>query len=591
MACILTHHLQAQHQVYTDYIGAGHSLGITVTTSSDYTATGFDRQATGQRTIDGAGLDAKRMEASRFLAQASFGAKPEEIELLSQSNDFAGWIKWQMELPATNMVALTNQVTDQARNAFVQGGNNPSQFVASARMFQYAWWQAVLTKHDVLRQRVAAALSEILVISTIGNIRNENTAFASYYDVLMRNAFGNYRTLLREVSLHPTMGVYLTHFRNPKTDPTSNTFPDENYAREILQLFSIGLVELNPDGTVKTNAQGKPIPTYGPEDIRQLAKVFTGLGAGGITQAAANSGHSVNFNIRRNHLDYTVPMQMYDDQHEMGPKTFLGKTVNGPNGMSDIDGALNIIMEHPNVGPFVVRRLIQHMVKSNPSPAYIADVAAVFNNNGNGVKGDLAAVVTAMLLHEEARGCFWINEPAHGKLRNPTQRYVHFARAMNLTAPYGAFWTSGFTFEQRTSHLPMTSPSVFNFYLPDHQPQGPLRGVDLTGPEFQIYNATTSIGYVNEVDTWTRIGNVFMATELPQHVTLNKSSYTDLARDAELLINHLDLALCHGRMSEETRAIIRSALDGLSPTINTPEQRFDLAAFLVMISPDYTILK
>ncbi len=583
---------KAQVAVYSDFVGAGHSEGISVTTSSDHIQSGWTRHAVGLRTIDGGGLDSKRMEASRFLAQAAFGGKPEEIATLAQSNDFEGWIDWQYTLLKTDMLTLTNQVTQQAKNAHIQGGGSASSFIANSKLFQYAWWQANMTKQDVLRQRAAAALSEIVVISTVGNIRNENVAYASYYDVLMKNAFGNYRALLKEVALHPTMGVYLTHFRNPKTNESANTFPDENFAREILQLFSVGLVQLNQDGSVITDAEGKGIPTYTPEDIRQLAKVFTGLGAGGITNEAANSGNFVSFNTTRNNLDYTVPMTMYNEQHENGSKQIMGVTIpSGQTGMEDIDAALNMIMNHSNTAPFVCTKLIQQMVKSNPSAAYVSDVAEVFANNSDGVKGDLKAVIKAILLHEEARTCLWQTDPTSGKLRNPSQRYLHFAKAMALSSPNGAYWTNGFAFESRTNHLPMNSPSVFNFYLPEHQPAGPIREANLTAPEFQIFNASTSIGYVNEADGWTRTGILFAPSELAQNVTLNKQYYNMMASDPEVLINHLDLILCHGRLTDETRQIVRTALEGLVSSPDNLTQRIEMAAFLIMISPEYTILK
>ncbi len=590
--CAIIHTSQAQLVVHTDHLGAGHNEGIGVTTSSDFTRNGWAHNAIGMRTIDGGGLDAKRMEASRFLSQAAFGGRPDEINLLAENNDFEGWIDWQTTLPRTDMMALTQQVTQQAKNAHIQSGGSANSFIANSRLFQYAWWQAKLTKQDVLRLRVAAAFSEILVISTIGNIRNENVAFASYYDVLLKNAFGNYRAMLKEVTLHPAMGVYLTHFRNPKTNTAENTFPDENYAREILQLFSIGLVQLNNDGTPILDGNGNEIPTYTPEDIRQLAKVFTGLGAGGITTDAANNGNTVSFTITRNNLDYTVPMKMYNYEHESGSKQILGSTIpGGLSGMEDIDAALEIIMNHQNTAPFVSKKLIQQLVKSNPSPAYVSDVADVFNNDDDGVRGNLKSVIKAILLHPEARECLWQTDPTSGKLRNPTQRYLHFAKAMQLLAPNGVYWTTGVSFDFRNNHLPMNSPSVFNFYLPEHQPPGPIRNENLTAPEFQIFNATTSIGYVNEVDTWTRLGNMFSVAELSQNVTLNKPHYHLMASDPEVLVNHLDVVLCHGNLSHETREIVRNALEGLGTSTENLSQRLEIAAFLIMISPEYTILK
>ena len=578
--------------VFEDYIGAGNSQGITVTTSSDFSQPDWNRHAIGLRTIDGGGLDANRMEASRFLTQAGFGGTMEEIEALSATNDFEGWIDWQASLPRTNMLSLTTQIRDLAFGFHLQNGGNLNDPFLYNRHFHYAWWQAVITKNDVLRQRLAQALSEIFVVSSTSNIRKESTPLAAYYDMLIRNSLGNFRTLLKDVAYSPAMGVYLSHFRNPKTDAAMNTFPDENFSRELLQLFSIGLVQLNADGTPILNALGKEIQTYTPGDIRELAKIFTGLGAGNITPGAASAGLTTNFYIYSNNLDYLTPMVMYNDFHEPGSRTFLGQPISGNlNGTQQIAAVLDIIFNHPNVGPFISIRLIQQLVKSNPSSLYVADVAAVFDNNGNGVRGDLLAVGKAILLHEEARECLWQNDPGQGKLRTPTARFTHFARAMKKTAVDGQFWSAGYNLQAATDHIPLASPSVFNFYQPDHRPQGDLNTMDLEAPEFQIHTASTGLGYINQVDQWTRNGIIFNPSERPEIVSLDKAHYHTMVRDSEVMINHLDILLTAGRLTEENREHIRSAMNSYINPAFFLNQRVEVATYLMMILPEYVILK
>jgi uncharacterized protein (DUF1800 family) len=286
---------KAQPPVYTDYVGGGHSEGLIVTASHNDTDPDWSDDSIPEHTVNGEGLNGPRQEAARFLFQAAFGGDEEEINRLASTLDFEKWIEDQMKLPQTDMLSLTNQVYAQAlaRNIEVNGEND--DYPKYDIHFQFAWWQAAMTKPDILRQRIAFALSEILVISKNSNIRNEGDALASYYDVLLQHAFGNYRDLLEAVTKHPAMGVYLSHFRNGKTDLENNTFPDENYAREIMQLFSIGLYELNQDGSYKTDVNGNRISTYGDEDIRNLAKVLTGLGAGGLTQEGLDTGRDSIF--------------------------------------------------------------------------------------------------------------------------------------------------------------------------------------------------------------------------------------------------------------------------------------------------------
>lgn len=582
---------EAQAPVYTDYVGAGHSEGITISTSSDLIEEGWNRNATGERTVDGGGLDARRMEASRFLAQAGFGGTAREIETLAESLDFEGWIDWQLSLESYNTLDRALEAHDVANSLAVSAGQNPEAF--HFKHFQAAIWQAAVQEDDVLRQRIALALSEIFVISTHSNLAGNGEAFSNYHDMLRNAVDGNFKDLLQQISLHPAMGVYLSHFRNSKTDTATSTFPDENFAREIMQLFTIGLYEMNPDGSYKTNGEGVPISAYTSRDVRELSKVFTGLAAGALNQAGIQDGIELSWHTGRGYTDFTTPMVMHEEYHEAGPKQLLGQTISGGDGMGDIEAAIDILFNHPNTGPFFAKHMIKQLVTSNPSSAYISDIADVFNQNEEGVRGDIKSVVKAVLLHEEARECIWQNAPSQGKMRPAALRSMHLKRVLAKNQGAQTPWTHYHRFFAATSHGPYMSPSVFNFYLPDHRPNGAIGDMDLEAPEFEIHNSLTSIAFANEIDLHTRNGRLFNSPLLPASIAINYDVLASAAADPELLINKLDVVYTHGRLSEETREIIRKALTDYTP--NSPadavKDRTDLALFLFMISPDYNILK
>ena len=582
---------------YDDYLGAGHSEGITVSSSSNYQPWGWEQIALGENTINGNGLEGRLMETSRFLTQASLGGSPELIKEVAQM-DFEDWIDAQIELPPPSVLDTVRDIFERAKQWFVDDGGNPDDYAywPYTHHFLYGWWQVNMTAKDVLRQRVALALSEIFVISYRGGLDDFGEAQAAYYDMLINNALGNYKDLLLQMTLHPTMGVYLSHFNNPKAIPEDNIHPDENFAREIMQLFSIGLYELNPDGSQKVDNDGNPIPTYNIYDIKEFAKVFTGLGPGALIENEWLD--EPEFGVDKWITDMTVPMAMYNNWHQQGEKHLLNNFVipAGQSGTEDVEQAVNSLFMHPNVGPFIARRLIQNMVKSNPTPAYIARVSAAFDNNGEGERGDMKAVVKAILLDEEARTCSWVNNSQQGKLREPMMRYFHFCRAVDKINTYdGVYWNIGYDFWQKTGQLPLASPSVFNFFLPDFQPVGPISNAGLYGPEFQIHNSLTSLGYINSVDDWVMWGVLMDSWEnVGTAVTLDISKLTPLAKDPEVLINKLDLLLTHGALSDETRLIIITALDYIKHDTLWSyylEYRVKMALYLIMISPDYAILK
>jgi uncharacterized protein (DUF1800 family) len=393
------------------------------------------------------------------------------------------------------------------------------------------------------------------------------------------------------------MGGYLSHYNNPKSDPTNNIHPDENYAREIMQLFSIGLHKLNQDGSYILDGNSNRIPTYTNNDIKEFAKVFTGLGPGAVNHNPW--GVIAEFGVDFWFAKKDTPMQMFEEQHEPGVKNLLdGYTIPaGQTGMQDVEDAVNHLFNHPNVGPFIAKRLIQRLVKSNPSPQYISRVAAAFNNT-NGIRGDMKGIIKAILLDEEARSCSWINNPNQGKLREPMLRYFNVTRQIDLDKPSGLDWNLGYYFYVQTGQAPLGSPSVFNFFLPDFKPNGSISEANLVAPEFQIHNSVTSIAYLNEVDLWTYPNwdyPVYNTWDLGiEDAKLNFDALKYMAKDSEVLINYLDKLFTHGLLSDETRQVIKTAIDpitGSDPEIDYMFYRVKMALYLVLISPDYTILK
>lgn len=611
--CIL-----AYSQIYDDYIGAGHAQGVTVYSSSN------QGPAIGENTINGSGMDAMKMEASRFLAQAAFGGSPSQIEALAATeNDFSAWIDAQIQEPASMMLPKLYEVDQRAETLYYierdtnwvdENGERPYQgavyFGPWAVHFQYAWSDNNLKGSDQLRQRMAYALSQILVISVNSQLTDFGEGLASYYDHFMEHAFGNYKDILMDITLDPNMGFYLSHLNNNKTDESRGIVPDQNFAREIMQLFTIGLYELNNDGTRKVDGNGDWIPTYDNDDIIGLSKVFTGLKGGRANPGCAmyfNDPNNIDFGTDIYCVDRTFPMKMDADQHEPGTKTIVGNFTipGGQTGMEDIEDAVDHLFMHDNVGPFLARRLIQQFIKSNPTPAYINRVANAFNDNGSGVRGDMEAVLRAILLDQEARECGAMQDPSHGKLREPMLRYTQFANVIPKVNPDGYFWNNGYHYLETTKQSALSAPSVFNFYLPDYQAGGEITNEGLVSPEFQIHDSQTALGYMNMANMWTGwneygnggtlfwdwIGTDPYGNELTKDVTTDLTGLATLAGDPETLINYLDVMFTHGRLSQETRAIIKNAIAPIQGDSEAMLFRARQALYLIMISPDYVVLK
>jgi len=532
-------------------------------------------------------------EAARFLVQATYGPTPASIARVQQLG-YSAWLDEQFAMPST----LHLPYVQTRRAEFLAASNNVRDGWQTPR--QEAWWQVSLAAPDQLRQRMAFALSEIFVVSDNGVLDGEHEGITNYYDLLVKSAFGSYRTLLEDATLSPMMGQYLSMIQNQKPNPTTGAEPDENYAREIMQLFSIGLNQLNLDGSLKIGSTGFPIPTYSQADIVGLAHVFTGW-----SYSPAN-GEAPNFHWGAR--DQFSPMREFPAYHDTAQKIILNNTIIPANlTMSqDLALALSAISNHANVGPFIARQLIQRFVTSNPSPGYIYRVASVFNNNGTGVRGDFRAVLKAILLDYEARSADLLTDQAHGKQKEPLLRISHLLRAMNVTAPKPGddrfYLNLSYVL---TSQAALKSPSVFNFFQPGYIPPGILAANGLYAPEFQITSETTVIKQSNaqhELIFWgfhigqsDPSGNAYRTRLNPsdQVALLNRVGFTALQNQAALLDN-LNLLLLNGRMSPGLRQNITTTFAALPSWFNSAQNqrdRVNVALWLIMASPEFAIQK
>lgn len=497
-------------------------------------------------------------EASRFLGQAGFGGTDAQIGRV-QALGYGAWLDEQFAAPRTQghydwMVERGYAVTTNIFN--FNGTDN-------------TLWRKLISSPDVLRQRVTLALSEIFVVSMTGlPITWRGFVAAAYMDVLESNAFGTYRALLDEVTLSPGMGSYLNMRGNLREDATRGRVPDENYAREVLQLFSLGLVELAADGTLKN---GVAADTYSQDTVTGLARVFTGWN----NNAANNTdpGHAQR------------PMVLTAANHSPSDKQFLGVTVAaGTPGAAALHTALDTIAAHPNVGPFIGRQLIQRLVTSNPSPAYVGRVAAVFANNGAGVRGDLKALIKAVLLDDEARRAPVAGETTRGKLREPVVRFIQWARTFKLGSPT-ELWNIGNMSDPATrlGQSPLRSPSVFNFFRPGYVPPNSALGtLNLKAPEFQITNESTVVGWANWAQTFVAGG---VGETRPDYTT-----ELAIATDATALVSRVSLLLSGDSLSADTLSTLATAVATISAATDAGKlNRVYAAIHLVLCAPEYLV--
>jgi len=596
-----------QAQIYDDYFGNGHTIGVKVTSSSD------QPPDSSFHSIDGSNIIPDLIGAARFLSNATMGTDYQEIERVSQIGINA-WIDEQMALPTDSYLDLYKEIyfdiIDERHQVVTSG--IPIDSVRRQEILGFAFYERLFTEPDILRQRVAMALSQIFVITRSASfILNRGFGISDYYDLLYNGAFGNFRDLLEGVTLHPIMGVYLSHLQNEKADPVAGVFPDENYAREIMQLFTIGLLQLNMDGTVKLDAHGNATPTYDIEDVQELAKVFTGLSGGAYDPQSISTqlGLPLIFNRPRNQYDFTVPMAMYEEFHEQGTKVLInGDTIAaGQPGMQDISEVLDMLFNHDNVAPFIAKRMIQHLVKSNPTPAYVNRVAIAFEDNGLGVRGDMGAVVRAILVDPEAIDCNWIEEEAGGKLIQPLERFMNLYLAFDIQSPSGKFYFRDIQLlDARVEQSFLNAQSVFNFFTPFYAETNFVGPADLVSPEFEILHSISSINYINLVENAIKRGpfrnftaiNPLIGNSIANPDDAPFLDFTDElalynSSGIEALLDRLDILLCRGQLSQQTKDIIAATITQYEDNLGsyTSQDAVNDALYFVMASPDYIIQK
>ncbi|WP_171012364.1 DUF1800 family protein [Acidovorax sp. NB1] len=538
-------------------------------------------------------------EAARFLLQAQFSASTAEIAAL-RATTYADWLRTQFSAPASQ--TGWDWLNQRGYSAI----SDSTAYYDNSYPADYMIWKQLMTSPDSLRKRVALALSEICVVSLTGvDITWRCHAMAWYWDQLVNNAFGNYRSVLENVTLNAAMGYYLNTRGNQKENAATGRQPDENYAREIMQLMSIGLVALNPDGTTKKDGAGKPIDSYTMDDVTNLARVFTGYDYD-QTQNVPTTVPGTS-RVVSNTTFARLPMALNASRHSTLAATFLGTTVpaNTP-GAAALKTALDTLFNHPNVGPFIGKQLIQRLVTSNPSPAYVARVTAAFNNNGAGVRGDMRAVVQAILLDDEARSPTGLTQPGFGKLREPMLRLVQWGRTFGLNSAQGSWKIGDLTDPgSRLGQSPLRSPSVFNFFRPGYVP--PSTALATTGavaPEFQLVNESSVGGYLNYMQGVIRSGIFVNAPELPNNASTSNNGYdikatyaNELAivADADALVARINLLMCAGQLSAATVKLISDALKATpvtaASTDNAKLDRVAAAVFLVMASAEYLVQK
>jgi hypothetical protein len=509
-------------------------------------------------------------DAARFLEQATFGPTVAEVNRVMQIG-FDPWLNEQFALPITG---YNNLVTLQ------QG-----TFVSYPRKLQF--FRNAMTAPDQLRQRVAWALSQIVVAANIGDQDgngNPTAMVSQYQDILLRNAFGNYRTLIREMSVSPIMGTYLTLVNSQRANTATGAQPDENYIRELWQLFTIGTFRLNPNGTVMLDGQGRPLEAYTQAEIQEGARALTGWN---YAPAAGQPNQGNN-----NPLNPFAAMITNAANHDTGSKTLL--TYPGQQSTAvpanqtveqDLDSVINNVFNHPNVGPFIGRQLIQHLVTSNPSPAYVGRITAVFNNNGQGVRGDLRAVVRAILLDPEARGNSKV-DPAYGKLREPALFFTHLFRGLGCT---GGMWG----IPQRSRSLGQdifSPPSVFNYYQPDFRVV--VNGQSIFAPPAQLLTTSTIIGRFNLLNEFLfappiQPGGDPNPTGTPTtSVVLDFAPFDQLAPNPTNLVNELNTRLMHGSMSAQMR---QTVIDAVTSIQNNNRLRVQTAIYIIASSMQYQV--
>ena len=520
-------------------------------------------------------------EVARFLTQATFGADLEQITGMV-GTDAIDFVSSEFSRPCTDFLTPVLNLRS--------GDNN-----IPGTPFSDFYWDALMTADDALCQRMVFALSQLLVVSDLNIGGNDDFRIANFQNILSQNAFGNYRELLEEVTYSPAMADFLTYLRNRRGDPETGRMPDENYARELLQLFTIGVVELNMDGTARLDTSGQQIETFNNDDIIGLARVFTGLSFDGDSFFDAS-------NIDR---DFSPLIVFPEEQSELEKEFLTASIPAGTGGEESITLALDEIFAHPNVPPFIARQLIQRFTASDPSPAYVERVAISFANGtftaqdgtvfGDGRRGDLKATLAAILLDESVHGAQENLAATDGKIREPILKFVQWARAFNVTdvnAGEEFRLTDTSSQSEGLAQHPFRSPSVFNFYRPGFVAPGTESSAsNLVTPEFQIVNASSSLGYANFMTDF--ILDQTGGENFAPRYTPDYSTEIDLADDPEALVAHLNLLLTANTMTDLEVSAVEEAVSALtvSDAERDLQQRVEVAVLLVMSGPSFAVIQ
>jgi uncharacterized protein (DUF1800 family) len=516
---------------------------------------------------------------SRFLSQATFGVTPERVTD-GINLGFSAWLDRQF-----NTSPKDKHWDYVKRGGPINCTTCDSKYINAV---MESFWDQAITGPDQLRQRLVFALTQIFVISTVNSpLDSDPRAHAAYLDMLGQNAFGNFRSLLEEVALSPAMGHYLSHHQNEKEDQATGRIPDENFAREVMQLFTIGLWELNSDGTRRKDLGGKDIPTYTQDDISGMAKVFTGWSWGG-PDAEDHRWHGWPIN-GVDSVRWDLKMQPYAQYASTSEKRILKGVVipANTNAQTSVKTALDTLFNHPNVGPFIGAQLIKRFTTSNPSPDYVRRVAEAFNNDGQGVRGDMRSVIRAIFLDTEVRSDAGLSSNTYGKVREPVMRLANWITTFQARAASGKF--SIWNLEDQVWSIgqnPLRAPSVFNWYRPEYRPPGAIASAGLTAPEFQITHETTVTSYTNFILNAIERGFGDGNNTLKGNYTVELG----LVDKPDELIERLNLHLTAGQLSGPTKTLIKDALTSINLVDNDARtRRLTVAIGLVMVSPDYLV--
>ncbi|MDP4302685.1 DUF1800 domain-containing protein [Leptothrix discophora] len=537
------------------------------------------------------GLGAADKSAARFLLQATVGITDADFAAI-KAQGAAAWLTAQMSMP------MGERAWDWMISVGLGDIDSRALYDSGAFTVEAPLARQMTIAPDAVRKRVALALSEYFVVSTyVAGMPWTGLAMAHYWDQLNEHAFGNFRDLLEAMTLNPTMGAWLNTRGNLKEDAASGRVPDENYAREVMQLFTLGLVQLNLDGTPKTGAGGQPLPSYTQDDVSNLARVFTGYDwwddGRRFVAPATNSG--------RPYPEYTRRAMVFDaSRHSTLSADFIGISIPAnTDGAAALRLALDGLFQHPNVGPFFGRQMIQRLVTSNPSQAYVARVAAAFNDNGAGVRGDLKAVWRAILLDAEARSDAGLTSTTHGKLREPMVRVFQWMRSFAASSRSG-LWPSQWPVADPLywfGQLPLSSPSVFNFFRPGYVPPGTSMAVSgATTPEFQIVNESSVSQWVNFIDRLNLVAGVPSFAGPSDDLIVDFTAEKPLTADLVALIRRLNLLLAAGQISDVTAQRIVDVLKlggAAQPGSSDEVKRFRViaAVTIVMSCAEYLVQK